>query len=115
MLFVDNGAFFFHTHQDMSQGLELIGKLCAKLGLEMYPGIEGNTSKTEAMYRPTADFYKTPRTIALPQAQTTALFKFSPADDNIDGDDVALTIGNTRTTKPKKDLTFSTMTQKKRE
>ena len=70
ILYVDDGAFFFNTREEMIRGLELIRKVFARLGLEMHLGSDGKASKTEAMYIPTAPFYTITRTATLPQASS---------------------------------------------
>ena len=44
ILYVDDGAFFFNTREEMIRGLELISKVFARLGLEMHLGSDGKAS-----------------------------------------------------------------------
>jgi hypothetical protein len=57
LLFVDDGAFVFETHEDTQKGAEFIRNHMARFGLLMHVGTKNddgslNASKTEAMYFP---------------------------------------------------------------
>jgi hypothetical protein len=67
-LYVDDGAFVFASHADMTQGLALINCHFSRLGLEMHIGRGETPSKTECIFFPTPGFLDL-HMPALPAAQ----------------------------------------------
>ena len=56
-LYVDDGAFIFTSHADMTKGLTLIYRHFARLGLEMHIGRGTTASKMECIFFPPPGFF----------------------------------------------------------
>ena len=52
LLYVDNGAFPFPTHEALIKGLALVHSHLARFGLEVHIGRDGAPSKTESVFFP---------------------------------------------------------------
>jgi hypothetical protein len=93
ILYIDNGAFFFETRDNVTLGLDLINKFFAKLGLEMNIGRGEQLSKTKIMYSPKAFFYQSPKNNNASAALLPKNIPLitSPADDTTDDNNTPLT------------------------
>lgn len=52
LLFADDGAFLFQTHDESEKAWQIIHDHSSRFGLQMYVGSDESKSKTKAMYSP---------------------------------------------------------------
>ncbi len=64
-LYVDDGAFPFDSRESLKKGMNLVFNHFARFGLEMHIGQGGEASKTECIFFPPPQFFKTQRNLPI--------------------------------------------------